>query len=317
MTTKIMTTKLFFTLLLATASVFAQEPELQNPTFESLPYVQGDPTTVSRAAHWVNLDLGEVPEGASWTKAIGEGTPFASEGIKFNDGNSHLLYQEVAVVPNTHYDFSYLYRMSKNNGEHTTFLEFRILKGSGYVSGYVPTYNTDAQLKPIENLGYRDITEVEKASNNIIVKTHTDPNSENNFIDGFTFNSGSETSIAILARAYSTQELHPLAPYSWISGDSDARVDSFELKLTNPLSIKDDLISKFKIYPNPAKNYIQIESNGVKVSSIEMYNIVGEKLISEENLINHKLDVSSLSAGVYILKVNSEGASINKRIIVE
>jgi len=317
MKTKIMKTTLLFILLLMTASVLAQEPVVQNSTFESLTYVQGDPTTTSRAAHWINLDLGEIPEGASWTKAIGDGEPFASAGIKFNDGNSHLLYQEVDVEPNTQYDFSYLYRMSKGNGQHETLLEFRILKGSGYVSGYVPTYYSDAQLKPTENLGYRDISEVEKASNNIFVQTHTDPNSEDNFVDSFTFNSGTETSIAILARAYSIQELHPLAPYPWISGDSDARVDSFELKLGTPLSIQDVLTSKFKIYPNPAKDYIQIESDDVQVSSIEVYNMVGDKLIFEDNMVGDKLDVSSLSSGVYILKINGEGVTVNKRIVVE
>lgn len=313
-----MRTKLLITLLFTTALIFAQvEPVVQNSTLESLPYLQGDPTTTSRAAHWINLDLGEIPEGAGWTKPIGDGESFRSDGVKFNDGNSHLLYQEIAVTPNTLYEFSYLYRKSGDNGGPESILEFRILKGSGYVAGYVPGYETDAQLKPIENLGYRDITEVEKAENNIKVQTHHDPNSENNFVDSFTFNSGSETSIAILSRSYSTQVLHPLAPYPWIAGSTDARVDSLELKLAEDLSNDDVLNSKLQVFPNPVKDNIQIRANGVRVSSVAVFNMLGDKVVSETNLIQNKLDVSALGAGVYLLKINVEGTSINKRIVIE
>ncbi|MEP5339311.1 MAG: T9SS type A sorting domain-containing protein [Algibacter sp.] len=83
------------------------------------------------------------------------------------------------------------------------------------------------------------------------------------------------------------------------------------------LSVGEVLSSSFKIYPNPAQDYIQIESSDVQVSSVEMYNLVGKKLISETNLVDSKLNISSLSTGVYLLKVNAEGRSLNKRIVVE
>lgn len=93
--------------------------------------------------------------------------------------------------------------------------------------------------------------------------------------------------------------------------------DNIELYETSTLSVDDVFASNFKVYPNPAQDYIQIESRDVQVSSVEMYNLVGKKLISETNLVDSKLNISSLSTGVYLLKVNAEGRSLNKRIVVE
>ncbi|WP_159019072.1 T9SS type A sorting domain-containing protein [Algibacter sp. L3A6] len=87
---------------------------------------------------------------------------------------------------------------------------------------------------------------------------------------------------------------------------------------TNVLSVdKNVLASKFKIYPNPAQDHIKIDADNVNVSSIEMYSIVGKRLISEKNLVNNKLDISSLNSGVYLLKINALEGSLVKKIIVE
>ena len=83
------------------------------------------------------------------------------------------------------------------------------------------------------------------------------------------------------------------------------------------LSVDKNFINAFTIYPNPAKDYITIQSNSVKLSSVEMYNILGSKVLSEKALVNNKLNVSSLSKGIYMLKINAEGASATKKIVIE
>lgn len=84
---------------------------------------------------------------------------------------------------------------------------------------------------------------------------------------------------------------------SWISFKNDGI-----------LSVKDKNISKFKVYPNPVTdNKLTIEvPNNEKISSIEMYNILGTKVMtrSEVNSANKTLDVSNLSSGLYMLKLN-------------
>ncbi|PIA81081.1 hypothetical protein BFR04_15385 [Gaetbulibacter sp. 4G1] len=83
------------------------------------------------------------------------------------------------------------------------------------------------------------------------------------------------------------------------------------------LSTEDVLASNFKIYPNPVKDIVTIESKNVKVSSVEMYSIIGNKVISENNLVNNRFDVSALSSGIYLLKVNTDDNSLVKKIVIE
>lgn len=85
------------------------------------------------------------------------------------------------------------------------------------------------------------------------------------------------------------------------------------------LSVSDNsfLDNKIKIYPNPVNNSVdelQISSN--KVESVEIYNILGAKVLSEK-LTNSTLSVRKLAKGTYVLKLfNIDGKNIsNNRII--
>ena len=83
------------------------------------------------------------------------------------------------------------------------------------------------------------------------------------------------------------------------------------------LSVDSPFASSFKIYPNPASDYIQIESNNVQISSVEMYSVLGKKVVSQKTLINNRLDVSNLSKGVYFMKINADGGSATKKVVVQ
>ncbi|PWH82175.1 T9SS C-terminal target domain-containing protein [Algibacter marinivivus] len=93
--------------------------------------------------------------------------------------------------------------------------------------------------------------------------------------------------------------------------------DNISLQEDITASTKDALTSKINIYPNPANDYIQIESKDVQISSFEMYSLVGQKVIFSNNLVNSRLDISSLNSGIYLLKVNTDNGSLTKKIIVE
>ncbi|MDO7173272.1 T9SS type A sorting domain-containing protein [Mariniflexile sp. AS56] len=89
--------------------------------------------------------------------------------------------------------------------------------------------------------------------------------------------------------------------------------------VTNPtLGVsKNNLDSKLKIYPNPAQDFITVESNSVKISSVELYNLIGQKVKSQSVLKDNKLNVSDLSKGMYLLKVNTEDSSATRKILID
>ncbi len=93
--------------------------------------------------------------------------------------------------------------------------------------------------------------------------------------------------------------------------------DNISLQEDVTASAEDVLASKFNIFPNPANDYIQIDANDVKISSVAMYSMIGKEVISEKNLVNSRLNISNLTSGIYLLKVNADNRSLIKKIIVE
>ena len=79
------------------------------------------------------------------------------------------------------------------------------------------------------------------------------------------------------------------------------------------LSLGDNsLVLDVNIYPNPTTNYLFIEGNKNPLA-ISIYNLLGAEVISESN--THKIDVSELSKGVYIINVSDGVSQTNKKFI--
>jgi hypothetical protein len=74
---------------------------------------------------------------------------------------------------------------------------------------------------------------------------------------------------------------------------------------------------KVNIMPNPANDYIQIEST-MSISSIEVYSLAGNKVKTfNPNGYNSKINVSELASGSYLLKVNSNDNYKVFNIVIE
>jgi len=78
----------------------------------------------------------------------------------------------------------------------------------------------------------------------------------------------------------------------------------------------------FAVYPNPSKGNFVFESklNGTQSLNIAVYTIKGEVVYTNSNLKPislTNLDLSHLSKGVYLLKVNSDSNVYTKQIVIE
>lgn len=90
-------------------------------------------------------------------------------------------------------------------------------------------------------------------------------------------------------------------------GTKNESLTGFVIKLPDSaLATNSVKLEKTTIYPNPAKDVLNI-TNADKVESIEIYNMVGQKLLSEKTIKENKLDVSKLTNGTYILKLVKNG----------
>lgn len=72
--------------------------------------------------------------------------------------------------------------------------------------------------------------------------------------------------------------------------------------------------NKTSIYPNPVKDFININSNA-KVSKVSVYNADG-KILLEDN--SQKINLSKLQSGVYLMKIDfADGISETQKVIKE
>ena len=77
------------------------------------------------------------------------------------------------------------------------------------------------------------------------------------------------------------------------------------------------LESEFSIYPNPAKDILNIScKNGVTIDEVLIYNQTGQKVL-ERKLSNNTIDVSNLQKGMYIVELVSKEWKVRKKLIIE
>lgn len=95
------------------------------------------------------------------------------------------------------------------------------------------------------------------------------------------------------------------------SGPSDT-VSAF---LTN---INENKINNIRISPNPAKDFVQIES-GTEIYKITLYDMTVriKKEITEINRTNFNLSVSEYNSGVYLIRIEIDNDIFIKRIIIQ
>ncbi len=71
------------------------------------------------------------------------------------------------------------------------------------------------------------------------------------------------------------------------------------------------------LMPNPANNYFKVMSH-YTINNIQVFDMVGKMLIEKDvNYFEKEIDISNLSAGSYVVKINTAKGSVKKKLIVE
>jgi Secretion system C-terminal sorting domain len=87
------------------------------------------------------------------------------------------------------------------------------------------------------------------------------------------------------------------------------------------LSIAQNEISGLNVYPNPVSNgnsFISSDSNLAK--SVEIYDILGKQAwiqLINAKVSNNAVNVSNLKGGAYIVRINEDGKSAIRKLIIE
>lgn len=73
--------------------------------------------------------------------------------------------------------------------------------------------------------------------------------------------------------------------------------------------------SDFKMYPNPSDGNFSID-NSDKAFTIEIYNILGQKVFERKNADGSNLSVTNHNKGVYLVKITDDSKSLIKKLII-
>lgn len=105
----------------------------------------------------------------------------------------------------------------------------------------------------------------------------------------------------------------------FFKGDNNKplNLDNVVVQLENTASVRDLKRFDYNYYPNPATDFVRLSANE-KIDAVEVYNLNGRKVLSEVGT-NNSLDisVSSLNAGVYILKTQIGNATGTHKLIIK
>lgn len=93
--------------------------------------------------------------------------------------------------------------------------------------------------------------------------------------------------------------------------------NTFNTRFVNTLANEDFVFGNFSYYPNPVKNVLTL-SNDSLIEEISVTSILGQQvLVKKVNNLQADIDISSLSKGVYFVKVSAEGLEKTVKILKE
>jgi len=74
---------------------------------------------------------------------------------------------------------------------------------------------------------------------------------------------------------------------------------------------------RIKLYPNPTSlGFVNISSKNNETINATVFDILGKQVINS-TVINNKLDISNLNAGVYIMRVSQNNATVTKKLVIQ
>jgi len=69
------------------------------------------------------------------------------------------------------------------------------------------------------------------------------------------------------------------------------------------------------VYPNPVNNLLHIKLNTAKQTQVDIYNVLGKRVISKTIYNSEIISTQNLSSGIYILRLTQGNTTISKKLI--
>lgn len=81
-------------------------------------------------------------------------------------------------------------------------------------------------------------------------------------------------------------------------------------------SVEEEIVSELGVYPNPTTNYLNIINKDNLPLEVELIDMNGNSIINQKDYFGKSLNLTSLSSGVYILKLNYKNHSKIEKVTI-
>lgn len=86
---------------------------------------------------------------------------------------------------------------------------------------------------------------------------------------------------------------------------------------TTTAGVAQNDINGLTIYPNPVSgNILNITSNSNSVKAVAIFDVLGKQVINTTT-VNNTVDVTNLTAGIYMVKITEEGKTATRKLVVK
>ena len=99
-------------------------------------------------------------------------------------------------------------------------------------------------------------------------------------------------------------------------GDVTGTPESYVMNIVgdDELSIGSNLLSQISVYPNPTSSILNLKiPSSVEVNQVSLFDLLGKK--TEVTYNNGVINISSLSQGVYLLKVDTSAGTLTQKVV--
>lgn len=82
------------------------------------------------------------------------------------------------------------------------------------------------------------------------------------------------------------------------------------------LSVGEESVNLFSVYPNPTKNQVSITTS-LTIDSVEFYNQLGQRVMNVDGagMLNNSINLSSLNTGLYYMNISAEGKKQTIKVV--
>lgn len=209
-----------------------------------------------------------------------------TNAIKFispiaNTTQGRLVVQDIPVTPGNQYEFSFQYKDNNDN-----------VRGRQWCSWRSATADMDTDKDILQpNSAYID-------------------NSEGDGFSTYSYTAIAPQGAVAFRIAYRV--------YKQNDGGGELILDNLSFIDNGPFqSIGENNIAGLRMYPNPTNGttlYISTDSNDAK--QVAIYDVLGKQVINT-TVNNDAINISSLNAGVYIVKITEAGKTAARKLVVK